>query len=474
MSDFNYDQEAYRDSIATIGEDGKRNFIYPKKPKGKFYQWRTWVSIILLVLLFGLPHVYFQGEPLFLFNVLERKFIIFGIIFWPQDFFIFVLSALTAVVGIILFTVIYGRVWCGWMCPQTIFMEMVFRKIEYWIDGDYGQQKRLNKLPWNTEKVIKRVKKWVIFWIISFLIANTFLSYIIGSEALWSIVTDPPSQHIGGLIALIVFTFVFFFVFLWFREQACIAVCPYGRLQGVLLDKKSIQVAYDYVRGENRGRFKKREDRTAEGKGDCIDCDLCVAVCPTGIDIRNGSQMECVNCTACMDACDSVMEKVNLQKGLIRYASEEMISEKKPFEFNFRMKAYTGVLIVLMITVTAILLNRSVVGATIVRVPGTQYKKVETDILNIYNYKLINKSHEAMDLNFKLISHEGKIEVVGKSDGLITIENQNSTEGTMMIYIPRALTESKKTMIEVQVLNGDQLIETVDVTFSSPYKRKKK
>jgi len=474
MSDFNYDQEAYRDSIATIGEDGKRNFIYPKKPKGKFYQWRTWVSIILLVLLFGLPHVYFQGEPLFLFNVLERKFIIFGIIFWPQDFFIFVLSALTAVVGIILFTVIYGRVWCGWMCPQTIFMEMVFRKIEYWIDGDYGQQKRLNKLPWNTEKVIKRVKKWVIFWIISFLIANTFLSYIIGSEALWSIVTDPPSQHIGGLIALIVFTFVFFFVFLWFREQACIAVCPYGRLQGVLLDKKSIQVAYDYVRGENRGRFKKREDRTAEGKGDCIDCDLCVAVCPTGIDIRNGSQMECVNCTACMDACDSVMEKVNLQKGLIRYASEEMISEKKPFEFNFRMKAYTGVLIVLMITVTAILLNRSVVGATIVRVPGTQYKKVETDILNIYNYKLINKSHEAMDLNFKLISHEGKIEVVGKADGLITIENQNSTEGTMMIYIPRALTESKKTMIEVQVLNGDQLIETVDVTFSSPYKRKKK
>ena len=329
MSDVNYDKEAYRDSIATIGEDGKRKFIYPKKPKGKFYQWRTWVSIVLLVLLFGLPHVYFQGEPLFLFNVLERKFIVFGIIFWPQDFFIFVLSALTAVVGIILFTVIYGRVWCGWMCPQTIFMEMVFRKIEYWIDGDFGQQKRLRKLPWNAEKIKKRTLKWSIFWVISFLIANTFLSYIIGAKELWSIVTDPPSEHVGGLIALIIFTFVFFFVFLWFREQACIAVCPYGRLQGVLLDKKSIQVAYDYVRGENRGRFKKREDRAEAGKGDCIDCDLCVAVCPTGIDIRNGSQMECVNCTACMDACDSVMEKVNLQKGLIRYASEEMIAEKK-------------------------------------------------------------------------------------------------------------------------------------------------
>lgn len=470
MSDVNYDQEAYRDSIATIGEDGKRKFIYPKKPKGKFYQWRTWVSIILLVLLFGLPHVYFQGEPLFLFNVLERKFIVFGIIFWPQDFFIFVLSALTAVVGIILFTVIYGRVWCGWMCPQTIFMEMVFRKIEYWIDGDFGQQKRLKKLPWNAEKIRKRGLKWSIFWIISFLIANTFLSYIIGAKELWAIVTDPPSEHIGGLIALIVFTFVFFFVFLWFREQACIAVCPYGRLQGVLLDKKSIQVSYDYVRGENRGRFKKREDRKEAGKGDCIDCDLCVAVCPTGIDIRNGSQMECVNCTACMDACDSVMEKVNLQKGLIRYASEEMIAEKKPFKFSFRMKAYTAVLTILMVVVTSILVNRSVVEAVVLRVPGYTYKKIDDRILNLYNYTLINKSHEDMDLTFQLISHEGEIQVVGKENGLIPIKNQDLSEGTLMIYMDTDKTDSRKTKIEIAVKNEDKIIETIDVSFSGPVK----
>lgn len=470
MSDIKYDQEAYRDSIATIGEDGKRKFIYPKKPKGKFYQWRTWVSIILLILLFGLPHVYFQGEPLFLFNVLERKFIVFGIIFWPQDFFIFVLSALTAVVGIILFTVIYGRVWCGWMCPQTIFMEMVFRKIEYWIDGDFGQQKRLKKLPWNAEKIRKRGLKWSIFWIISFLIANTFLSYIIGAKELWAIVTDPPSEHIGGLIALIVFTFVFFFVFLWFREQACIAVCPYGRLQGVLLDKKSIQVAYDYVRGENRGRFKKREDRKEVGKGDCIDCDLCVAVCPTGIDIRNGSQMECVNCTACMDACDSVMEKVNLQKGLIRYASEEMIAEKKPFEFSFRMKAYTAVLAILVVVVTTILVNRSVVEAVILRVPGSTYKKVDERILNIYNYTLINKSHKEMDLTFELISHDGEIQIVGRDDGRINIQDQDLSEGTMMIYLDKEDTDSRKTKIEIAVKNKDKTIETLDVSFSSPFK----
>ncbi len=470
MSDANYDQEAYRDSISTIGEDGKRNFIYPKKPKGKFYQWRTWVSIILLILLFGLPHVYFQGEPLFLFNILERKFIVFGIIFWPQDFFIFVLSALTAVVGIILFTVVYGRVWCGWMCPQTIFMEMVFRKIEYWIDGDFGQQKRLNKLPWNAEKIRKRGLKWSIFWVISFLIANTFLSYIIGAKELWAIVTDPPSEHVGGLIALVIFTFVFFFVFLWFREQACIAVCPYGRLQGVLLDKKSIQVAYDYVRGENRGRFKKREDRKEEGKGDCIDCDLCVAVCPTGIDIRNGSQMECVNCTACIDACDSVMEKVNLQKGLIRYASEEMISEKKPFEFSFRMKAYTAVLAILMVVVTAILLNRSIVETKILRVPGSIYKKVDDRILNIYNYTLINKSHEEMDLTFQLISHDGSIVIVGKEDGNIHIGNQDLAEGTIMIYLDKEDTDSRKTKIEIAVNHQDKTIETIDLSFSSPFK----
>src|SRR5690606_24115217 len=219
---------------------------------------------------------------------------------------------------------------------QTIFMEMVFRRIEYWIDGDRGAQMRLDKQPWNAEKIRKRTLKWFIFAVISFLIANVFLAYIIGSDRLLQYVWDGPMAHLNTLASLSIFTGVFYFVFAWFREQVCIIACPYGRLQGVLLDNKSIIVAYDYKRGEKevgRAKFKKNEDREASGKGDCIDCFQCVHVCPTGIDIRNGTQLECVNCTACIDACNSIMEAVNLPKGLIRYASEENIEKKAKFEF---------------------------------------------------------------------------------------------------------------------------------------------
>ncbi len=461
------DTESFRDSVTTISDDGKRVYIRPKKPKGKFYNARTKVSIALLVLLFGIPFLKFNGEPFMLFNILERKFIVFGIIFWPQDFILFVLAGITAVVGIILFTVIYGRIWCGWMCPQTIFLEMVFRKIEYKIDGDYGQQKRLAKMPWNAEKIRKRSLKWSIFYLISFLIANCFLSYIIGIDELFKIISEPPAQHIGGLIAILIFTTVFFFVFHWFREQACIVVCPYGRLQGVLLDKKSIQVSYDYKRGENRGKFRKNEDRKELNKGDCIDCNLCVAVCPTGIDIRNGSQMECVNCTACMDACDSVMEKVNLPLGLIRYASEEMVAESKPFTFSKRMIAYSAVLIVLLITLTSFLVTRSDIESTILRVPGTLYKQEGEKVMNMYNYKILNKSHEHKDLHIELISPEGEIKVIG-IESAISLEKQEFSEGTLLIYINKDQLTGRKTKLNLGVYQGDLLLEEVKTKFNGP------
>ncbi len=230
-------------------------------------------------------------------------------------------------------------------------MEMVFRRIEYWIDGDRGAQIRLDKQEWNAEKIRKRTLKWFIFFIISFLIANTFLAYLIGSDRLIQYVVEGPLNHISTLISLLIFTAVFYFIFAWFREQVCIIACPYGRLQGVLLDNKSIIVAYDYKRGEKekgRAKFKKNEDRETTGKGDCIDCFQCVHVCPTGIDIRNGTQLECVNCTACIDACDCMMEAVNLPKGLIRYASEENIEKKAPFKFTPRLKGYTAVLVILI------------------------------------------------------------------------------------------------------------------------------
>lgn len=465
-------KEVFRDSIATIDDEGKRSWIYPKKPKGKFYNLRTWVSVFLLTTLLSSPFIKVNGNQLFLFNIIDRKFNILGFPFWPQDFYLLVLSMLIGVVFIILFTVIYGRVFCGWICPQTIFLEMVFRKIEYWIDGDKGAQKRLAKQEWNAEKIRKRVLKHSIYILISFVISNVFLAYIISSDALIKIVTSPVSEHIGGFISIWIFTGIFYFIFSWFREQVCIIACPYGRLQGVLLDNKSIIVAYDYIRGEGkkgRAKFRKKENREEEGKGNCIDCDQCVEVCPTGIDIRNGTQLECVNCTACMDACDFMMEKTHQPKGLIRYASEENIEQNKKFEVTIRIKAYTAILGVLFIILISLLTVRSNVQANFFRVPGELYQVKENRVIsNVYTYKLVNKTSEDIDsLSFKIISHnKGKIDLVGTTH--LVLQKQGIYEGTVFIEIPEAMLEDSNEKIEIGVFKGTEEITSTTTKFLSP------
>ena len=465
------DQEHFRDSIGTINEEGKRSWVYPKKPVGKLYEYRKLVSYVLLIFLFGAPFIHINGNQFLMFNVLERRFNIFGFPFWPQDFHLFVIIMITGVVFVVLFTVAFGRLFCGWICPQTIFMEMVFRRIEYWIEGDRGKQMRLDKMPWNAEKLRKRSIKWSIFFVISFLIANVFLAYLIGSERLIQYITDGPANHLGTLISLLIFTSVFYFVFAWFREQVCIIVCPYGRLQGVLLDNKSIVVAYDHKRGEKeagRAKFKKSEDRAATGKGDCIDCAQCVQVCPTGIDIRNGTQLECVNCTACIDACNQMMEAVNLPKDLIRYASEENIEKKSKFTFNARLKGYTAVLVILLGVLTGMLFLRNDVEATVLRLPGQLYEHKGEDIIsNVYTYKLINKTtKEIPEVHFELISHKGIIRVV--SHDRIQVPEQGLAEGTLFIEVDSHELEDEKEKLKIGVYSEDQLIETTTTVFLGP------
>ncbi|MCI4641838.1 MAG: cytochrome c oxidase accessory protein CcoG, partial [Flavobacteriaceae bacterium] len=355
-------EEQFRDSIGTINEAGKRAWVYPKKPVGRFNNYRKWVSYGLLIFLVAAPFVKINGHPFLMFNVLDRRFSIFSIPFWPQDFHLFVITMIIGVIFIALFTVAFGRIFCGWMCPQTIFLEMVFRRIEYWIEGDRGAQIRLDRQAWNAEKIRKKTLKWVVFALISFLIANVFLAYLISSDTLIQYIIEGPANHLNTLVALIIFTGVFYFVFAWFREQVCIIACPYGRLQGVLLDNKSVVVAYDHKRGEDiegRKKFRKGENRSQLGYGDCIDCNQCVQVCPTGIDIRNGTQLECVNCTACIDACDSIMDSVALPKGLIRYTSQDHIEKKSPFVFSARLKGYTAVLFILIGVLVGMLFLRN-------------------------------------------------------------------------------------------------------------------
>jgi cytochrome c oxidase accessory protein FixG len=482
-----YHDESFRDSVATITSEGKRNFINPKKPKGRLYNLRTWFGIVYLVVFFTLPFIKVNGGPLFMFNVLERKFIFFGMVFWPQDFFIFAIGFLTFIVFIILFTVVFGRIFCGWACPQTIFMEMVFRKIEYWIDGDSFKQKQLRAMPWNVEKIRKRVVKFVAFYSISFLIANFFLAYIIGMDQLLGYIEDP-GVNVGTLVSLLIFTTVFFFVYWWFREQVCIVVCPYGRLQGVLLDKNSIVVAYDHKRGEPRGKLKKVDDHDCKctdckedgacksiaskfeeytRQGDCIDCFACVRVCPTGIDIRNGTQLECVNCTACIDACDDIMTKVKKPVGLIRYASENSITNGVKLKLNRRIKAYSAVLMLLLSLLVFLLISRTDLDVTLMRTAGMTYTKLPDGRLsNLYNLKLVNKTRKDIDFTLKLENLAGEITLVGS--GELKVKKEDYSHLQFFVKLKKEDVKNWKTEVKIGMYEGNKKIKTITAKFIGP------
>jgi cytochrome c oxidase accessory protein FixG len=437
--------------------------IHPKIIKGKLYQYRTLLSYFFLGLLFAAPFIKFNGEQLVLLDVLQRKFVFFGIIFWPQDFYLFVLAILTFIVFIVLFTVVFGRVFCGWICPQTIFLEMVFRKIEYWIEGEPVKQKKLNERPMDFDKFWRKAVKHGLFFLISFFIANVFLAYIIGSDALIEIITQPIASHLSGFISIWIFTFVFYLVFSRVREIVCTVICPYGRLQGVLLDSQSIIVAYDYNRGEPRGKVQKGLENQ---KGDCIDCKLCVQVCPTGIDIRNGTQMECTNCTACIDACDMVMEKTHRPLRLIGFKSEEEIKSRKPFRLSRRVYGYAAVLVVLMSLLSFLMIDRSDVKTTILRASGTLYQMRDDKMVsNLYNAELVNKTSKALEFEIVPDDKSIKLEYIQKEQKLAY---GGRVKLTFFVLMPQNEVKKFKSEIKFTLLSGGKVIDKFGTTFIAP------
>jgi len=377
------------------------------------------------------------------------------------------LGMLIFIVFIALFTVVFGRLFCGWACPQTIFMEMIFRKIEYWIEGDANYQKALKKAPWNADKIKKRVLKFLAFYSISFVICITLLSYVISVDNVYSILKNI-NENIGSFIGIFLFTTVFFFIYWWFREQVCLIVCPYGRMQGVLLDKNSVVVAYDYVRGENRHHFKKNEVRTG---GDCIDCNLCVKVCPTGIDIRNGTQLECISCTACIDACDHMMESVGLQKGLIRYDSENGIKNKVKLTFTNRMKAYTAVLLLLVGVEATLLATRSDFDATVLRAKGMLYQvQPNNQLSNLFTIKLVNKTRKKLPVKLIVENFKNyKLQLIGKD---ILVKEEGITEGEFFVFLNKLDLNERKVKLLIGVYSNGVKIKTVSTNFLGPIKFK--
>lgn len=456
--------EAFRDRIATVDETGKRKWIYAYQPKGKFYNIRTVLSVFYFLIFFGLPFIEIDGRPLFQFNIPEAKFIIFGKIFWPQDFFIFGLTMVTFVFFIVLFTAAFGRLFCGWACPQTNFMEMMFRRVEYWVLGDAPAQRQLKNAPWTGNKIFKVGLKHVLFFLLSFIIANFFLAYIIGIKELEKIITEPVTEHVAGFASIIVFSGVFYGVYAFFREQACTVVCPYGRLQSVLLDKNSMIVAYDYKRGEPRGNFKKQAELNL---GDCIDCHQCVKVCPTGIDIRNGVQMECVGCTACIDACNHIMHSIDKPRGLIRYASENSIAKGEPLRYTTRMKLYTGLCFLLLSVLSVILLTRKDVDATVIRTAGMLYQERGTDsISNLYNIRMVNKTTQDLNIEIRLVDGQGRIQMAGNP--IIKMAKEAQAAGTFFVVLPKEYVKQRKTIIRLAIFENGKEIATTKTNFLGP------
>lgn len=461
-----FEEESFRDRVSTIAEDGKRLWVYPKRPSGRLFKYRNLVAYLLLLIFFATPFIKLNGDPVMLFDFLERRFIIFGVVFFPQDFHLFVLSMITFIVFVVLFTVIFGRIFCGWICPQTIFMEFVFRQIEFLIEGNNSRQRKLDERTIDFDKLWRKSLKHLIFYLISLVTVYFFLAYIFGMDKVRALVAEGPAAHWAGFIGMLVFAGVHYLVFAKLREQVCLIICPYGRLQGVLLDRDSINVSYDYKRGEPRAKYNPLENREQVEKGDCIDCHSCVVVCPTGIDIRNGTQLECINCTACIDACDKVMERVHKPKGLIKYASERSIAEGTKLKFNIRILLYSIVLSGLLVLIGYLFSIRTDIESTILRMPGSLYQEYDSlHYSNIYTIQLINKTRKDLPVELSIDKSEGEIKMMG---GPLVVSKGDVGKATFLLVVEKAKLESSLTEIEFKVKSEGREMDEIKATFVGP------
>ena len=468
VAHFTYAEEhdTFRNELASVAKDGRRRWVYARQPSGRLYRARTLVSLFLMAFLFLAPFITIHGQPLMLLDVLNRRFVIFSTLFVPQDFYLVVILALTVLVTIVLSTVIVGRIWCGWLCPQTIFMEMLFRKLEYAIEGSAEQQLRRDRGPWTAERAVRKSIKHVIFFALSFLIANVFLAWIIGAGPLYRIVTDPPRQHLAGLIAISTFSLTFYAVFARFREQACVLACPYGRMLSSLVDRQTVTVTYDTLRGEPRSRIVRGHGGVPQ-TGDCIDCHRCVTVCPTGIDIRNGIQLECVACTACIDACNDVMVRIGRPTGLIRHTSPDAIANNRPLWLRSRVIAYAAVWIVLVCSSVFLLSTRPDLDFVVLRQPGTLYASVAGgDVANFYTIEAMNRSDRATPISIEVLEPAGATVTILGSSSLVP--PYGALDARLLVRLPPGAVRGPTTPVRFVVRTDGRALQEIESAFLGP------
>jgi cytochrome c oxidase accessory protein FixG len=401
-----------RESVTTINRDGSRLFLHPADVTGRFTRWRRLFALVLIGVYITLPWIPINGNPAVFLDVLHRRFHLFGLTFATQDLwlaFFFITG-----VGFSLFfvTALFGRLWCGWACPQTVFLEHVYRRVERWIEGDATKRRQLDKQPWSAAKFSKRAIKHGLFAMISLMIAHLFLAYFISIPQLYHWMTSNPHEHWGAFVFVFIASGIIYFNFAWFREQLCLVICPYGRLQSALIDDDSIIIGYDEDRGEPRGPAKM------EGVGDCIDCTRCVQVCPTGIDIRQGLQIECIGCSNCIDACDTIMTKLNRPKGLIRYDSLNGLAGKKKKILRPRILLYFVLMLIGAGAMTLSAMQLRSANMNIVRMTGAPYFITETAVRNQYMVRVINKSNKAKTYQIQSTAGQQTYRMEGNADGI--------------------------------------------------------
>lgn len=445
----------------SLDEFGERKWIIPAEVKGFFRRRRTLLHFVLLGVFLFTPWIHIQGRQILLLDIANREFHFFGLSLFAHDApLLFLLMAMT-VFGLIFVTTVWGRIFCGWACPQTVFIDAVFRRIEIWVEGNYLQRRKEKNQPLTPQIFFKKLLKWSLFLIASSLIAHSFMAFFVGSKSLVAMMQGSPKDNWTYFVWITAITLIVLFDFAWFREQFCLIMCPYGRFQSVLLEKKTISIAYDVQRGEPR----KGMVPTGAQQGDCVSCRRCVEVCPTGIDIRQGLQMECIACTACIDACDEIMEKVKKPKGLIRYMNtygNAQWSLRSP-----RALFSLGIVVGAFCILTGVLMTRKDVDLSVLRAKDALFQKVTENnidsLTNHFKLHMHNQSSKVLSLKIKALAQNQVLEIITPANPAQLQINEDKEIHIFIKFSPEIL---KNGQTEASVILEDS--ETQSIVVEKP------